>query len=58
MQCINLSWSDILRNKQDLCLTQEGPPPLYLDDLRGFLDAGTRHHLSFERDEDDDEEME
>lgn len=47
-----------MRNKQDLCLTQEGPPPLYLDDLRGFLDAGTRHHLSFERDEDDDEEME
>ena len=42
-----------------MCLTQEEPPPpLYLDDLRKFLDDGTRHDLSFERDEDDDDEME
>lgn len=58
MQCINVSWNDILRNKSDLCLTQEGPPPLYLDDLRDFLDHGTRRHLSLEGDEEDDEEME
>lgn len=58
MQCINFSWNDILRNKHNLCNTQERPPPpLYLDGLRAVVEDGARCDLSFESDGDDTEEM-
>lgn len=44
-QYIELSGNDILRNKSELCITQERPPPLYMDDLRSFLKGAVNQHL-------------
>lgn len=55
-QCIEFSWYEILRNKKsDLCITEEAPPPMYLDDLRAEIDEGVEHHLKFENGELDDD---
>lgn len=56
-QCIELSRVDILRNKSDLCITQDKPPLLCLDDLRTHLNDDVKWHLSYQRDENDIEEM-
>lgn len=48
-QCIEFSWAEILRNKKsEVCITQEKPPPLYLDDLRTELEEGVEFYFNIE----------
>jgi len=48
VQCLQFTWSELLRDQQDKRLSPSAKPlPLYLDDLRGFFEENVKRHLAF-----------